>query len=119
MMPGGTNNVVPYLQAMDIYCLSSLTETTSLATLEAMACGVPILATKVGFVRDYIKQGVNGLFFKKGNSYELAREIELLLKQTELRRKIGAEARRTVEREFDWNKTAREIEETIENMLGY
>jgi glycosyltransferase involved in cell wall biosynthesis len=117
MLPGSTNNVVPYLQAMDIYCLPSLTETTSLATLEAMACGVPVIANKVGFVRDYIKQRINGLFFKEKNSYDLAREIMFLIREPSLRKSISLEARKTVEKEFNWDKTAREIEETLDEMM--
>lgn len=117
IMPGATNNVVPYLQAMDIYCLPSLTETTSLATLEAMACGVPVIATKVGFVRDYIRPQKNGLFFKERNSYDLARQIMFLIREEALRKKISYEARKTVEKEFNWDKTAKEIEETIDEMI--
>ena len=117
ILPGSSNNVVPYLQAMDVYCLTSLTETTSLTTLEAMACGVPVIATKVGFVKDYIKQGINGLFFKERNSYDLAKQIMFLMKQDVLRRKISLEARKFVEKEFSWDKTAQEIEETIEGLL--
>jgi glycosyltransferase involved in cell wall biosynthesis len=117
ILPGATNNVVPYLQAMDLYCLPSLTETTSLATLEAMACGVPVIATKVGFVRDYIKPQKNGLFFKERNSYDLARQIMFLIREETLRKKISLEARKTVEKEFNWDKTAREIEETIDEMI--
>jgi glycosyltransferase involved in cell wall biosynthesis len=117
ILPGATNNVVPYLQAMDIYCLPSLTETTSLATLEAMACGVPVIATKVGFVRDYIKPQVNGLFFKEKNSYDLARQIMFLIREDILRKKISLEARKTVEKKFNWDKTAKEIEETIDEMI--
>jgi glycosyltransferase involved in cell wall biosynthesis len=117
MLPGSTNNVVPYLQAMDIYCLPSLTETTSLATLEAMACGVPVIANKVGFVRDYIKQRINGLFFKEKNSYDLAREIMFLIREPSLSKSISLEARKTVEKEFNWDKTAKEIEETLDEMM--
>lgn len=117
VLPGSTNNVVPYLQAMDVYCLTSLTETTSLTTLEAMACGVPVIATKVGFVKDYIKPGINGLFFRERNSYDLAKQVIFLRKQEVLKRKISLEARKTVEKEFNWDKTAREIEETIDVMI--
>jgi len=117
ILPGGTHNVVPYLQAMDLYCLPSLTETTSLATLEAMACGVPVIATKVGFVRDYIKTHVNGLFFKERNSYDLARQIMFMIREETLRKSIGLEARKTVEKKFNWDKTAKEIEETIDKVM--
>ncbi|MBN2459855.1 glycosyltransferase family 4 protein [Candidatus Woesearchaeota archaeon] len=118
ILPGSTSNVVPYLQAMDVYCLPSLTETTSLATLEAMACGVPVIATPVGFVKDYLKHMANGLLFKEKNSYDLARQIEMLIRHPDLRKRIGNEARRTVEREFSWDKTAKDIEEAIESMIA-
>jgi len=117
VLPGSTNNVVPFLQAMDVYCLTSLTETTSLTTLEAMSCGVPVIATQVGFVKDYIQHGHNGLFFKERNSYDLAKQIIHLKKNQVLRTKISIEARKIVEKEFDWDKTAKEIEETIDGMF--
>ncbi|HHE36543.1 MAG TPA: glycosyltransferase family 1 protein [Candidatus Woesearchaeota archaeon] len=117
ILPGSTNNVVPHLQAMDVYCLTSLTETTSLTTLEAMSCGVPVIATRVGFVKHYIKPRINGLFFKEGNSFDLANQIMYLMKQEVLKRKISLEARKTVEKEFSWDKTAKKIEETIEEII--
>ncbi|MBU1198962.1 MAG: glycosyltransferase [Nanoarchaeota archaeon] len=117
ILPGSTDNVVPYLQAMDVYCLPSLTETTSLTTLEAMACGVPVVATKVGFVKDYILNGFNGLFFQEKNSYDLTKKILYLMKKPELMRQISLEARKTVEKEFDWDKTAKEIEEALSEMV--
>ena len=46
---GATEDVVPYLQAMDIFVLPSLTETSSLATMEAMSCGLPVIATPVSY----------------------------------------------------------------------
>jgi glycosyltransferase involved in cell wall biosynthesis len=117
ILPGSTNNVVPYLQAMDIYCLPSLTETTSLATLEAMACGVPVIANKVGFVKDYIRPPRNGLFFTGRDSYDLAKKIMLLTSDPDLRHKISAVARKFVEKEFDWDKTAKQLEEIFEDMI--
>ena len=69
LMAGHVQDVIPYLQAMDIFVLPSLTETTSLATLEAMACGLPVIATRVGYLKYYIKNKQNGLFFSKRNNY--------------------------------------------------
>ncbi len=117
ILPGSRDNVVPYLQAMDVYCLPSLTETTSLSTLEAMACGVPVIATRVGFVKDYLEHGFNGVFFKERNSYDLARKIMFLLNRPGLEVKLSSNARKTVEREFTWEKTAREIEETLRGLV--
>jgi glycosyltransferase involved in cell wall biosynthesis len=116
ILAGSKNNVVPYLQAMDVYVLPSLTETTSISTLEAMSCGVAVVVTPVGFVRKYIKNGKNGMFFPKKNSGILARKINTLIKSERLREKLGAEARKTVIRKFNWNKTVKGIEKAIEEV---
>jgi glycosyltransferase involved in cell wall biosynthesis len=99
------SDVENYLQAMDIYCLSSLTETTSLSVLEAMSTALPVVTTSVGFVKDYISHGVNGLFFQKGDSFSLVTELELLIKSADLRKKLGNNARHTVVHSFDWDLT--------------
>ncbi len=62
---GFLDNILPYLQAMDIFILPSLTETSSLATMEAMAVGLPVIATKVGYIKEYIIDKENGFFFSK------------------------------------------------------
>ncbi len=106
---GSQNEVVPYYRAMDIFVMASLTETTCLAALEAMSCGKPIISTPVGFVKDYVIEGKNGLFFPKKDSYKLSQQIEKLIKNPELRKKMGEEARKTVEKNFQWSETAKKI----------
>ncbi len=117
VLPGSTSNVVPYLQAMDVYCLTSLTETTSLSTLEAMSCEVPVVVNKVGFVKDYVKEKKNGLFFVAKDSYDLSKQIQLLIKDEDLREKLSKAARKLVEKEFDWNETAKKLIIIFEKFL--
>ncbi|MAG39095.1 hypothetical protein CMO90_03310 [Candidatus Woesearchaeota archaeon] len=114
---GRQNNVVPFIQAMDIYVLPSLTETTSLSTLEAMSCEVAVISTKVGFVKDYIKNGFNGLLFDKQNAYDLYKKIDLLIRKSELRKKLGKNARQTVSKNFVWSVTSTNIMEAINGVL--
>jgi glycosyltransferase involved in cell wall biosynthesis len=109
IMPGSQLNVVPYLQAMDIYVLPSLTETSSLGTMEAMACGLAVITTPVGYVKDYITEKENGMIFPFGNSMRLAIKLGYLIENEELRKKLGKNARKTIEREFNWDKTADKI----------
>jgi L-malate glycosyltransferase len=106
---GKKNNVVPYLQAMDIFVLPSLTETTSLSTLEAMACGCAVVATPVGHVKEYIKERKNGLLFPCKNSLVLSLKLNLLIENKKLREKLAKNARKTVEKEFKWEETAKGI----------
>ena len=112
---GVQKDVVPWLQSMDIYCLTSLTETTSLSVLEAMSCGLPVIATPVGFVKDYIKERSNGLFTEKENPFLLAKKMEELILNRSLRDKLGKNARKKVEKEFDWNKTVQKIDKIMES----
>lgn len=106
---GFVNNVEDYLKAMDIFVMPSLTETTSLATLEAMSTGLPVIATKVGFMKTYIVRNHNGLFFPRNSSSMLAFKIEKLLRNREMRWKLGQNARKTVAYSFSWERSINKI----------
>ncbi len=117
ILTGAKNNPVPYLQVMDIYCLPSLTETTSLSVLEAMSCQLAVVSTEVGFIKSYIKNGQNGLFFEKQNQYSLTKNIQRLISDEEFRKTLGKNARKTVVEQFSWDKTAKGIEEALNGLL--
>jgi len=116
LLLGAKNNPVPYLQIMDIYCLTSLTETTCLSMLEAMSCRLACVSTEVGFIKNYIKNNVNGLFFDKQNPYHLARQVERLIQDPLMRERLSANARKTVVDRFSWDKTAQGIENALESL---
>ncbi len=102
---GFVNNVENYLQAADIFVMPSTTETTSLATIEAMSCRIPVVVTKVGYLKDYVIEKFNGLLFPAENEYLLRKKVELLLGDPRIRQIIGKNARKTVKQRFDWEKT--------------
>ena len=110
---GFVNNVEKYLQAMDIFVMPSLTETTSLATLEAMACGLPVVVTKVGFIPEYVKKEVNGIFFPKNNSSLLALKLAKLIDEPQLREQLGKQARKTVAVAFSWERSINKIKRLL------
>lgn len=116
IMVGSKNNPIPYIQIMDIYCITSLTETTCLSLLEAMSCEVAPISTEVGYIRSYIKNNYNGLFFQKQNPYHLAKQISLLINNTDLRIKIARNARLTVIEKFSWEKTTKGILDALEKL---
>jgi glycosyltransferase involved in cell wall biosynthesis len=109
ILPGQKNIIVPYYQAMDVYVLPSLTETTSLSTLEAMACGVPVVTTPVGEASQYVKNSKNGYKFSKGNSFELSRYLKVLIEDENMRTRFGVHGRKTVKEHYSWEKAAKHI----------
>lgn len=114
ILSGATSNVVPYFQAMDIYVLPSLTETSSLSTMEAMSTCLPVICTPVGVIKEYVKDGKNGFLFPKQNSYILSKKIEFLIRHPEARVQFGEEARRTIVEKFSWEKTVNKIKRILE-----
>ncbi len=114
---GSQDNVVPYLQAMDIFVLPSLTETSSLATMEAMACGCAVITTPVGYVKDYIIENYNGMFFPQKEFFVLSKKIEKLLDNEKLTKKLGENGRKTIVNQYPWSKTIKEIEEALEGLV--
>lgn len=114
---GRTDHIERYLQAIDVYVLPSLTETSSLSTMEAMSCGLAVVSTPIGFVKHYIKEGHNGMFFPKGNSFALSKKLEKLIKEPALRKSLGFNARRTIQESFSWEKTIDEVKEVFNVFL--
>ncbi len=116
ILPGSKNDVQLYLNLIDLYVTSSLTETTSLTTLEAMASGLPVISTPVGFIKEYIKRDVNGVFFKPKNSFELYHKLNMLKKDSKKASKMGVNARKTVFTNFQWSDTANSISEILQEL---
>lgn len=113
---GMQNDVAKYLQAMDIYVMPSLTETSSLSTMEAMSTGCAIIATPVGIIPEYIINKASGLIFPRENSDILAEKINMLLDDEKFRKKLGSNARKTILERYKWADTTKEIIKLIEDL---
>jgi glycosyltransferase involved in cell wall biosynthesis len=116
LVVGPSDDVLPYFQAMDVHVLPSLTETSSLSTMEAMACGVPVLVTPVGNIVDYVKDYYNGLIFPTGDSKKLAEQIETLLLDKRMRLRMGNNARKTIVRHHRFDRTAKKVREILSKL---
>lgn len=116
MVTGSTNHVVPWLQAMDVYVQPSFTETTSLGVLEAMACGLPVVSSKVGFIQSYISDEENGMFFNNSSPFDLSRKIMHLHNDRIFRAKLGEAARKTVVDHFNWERAASGIKQVLDEL---
>jgi glycosyltransferase involved in cell wall biosynthesis len=102
------NDAMPRLHAAsDIAVLPSLVEATSIAGLETMASGVPLVGTTVGGIPEIVIDGVTGTLVPPRDPAALAVALERLLRDTDKRCAMGARARERVMREFSWQAVAR------------
>jgi glycosyltransferase involved in cell wall biosynthesis len=99
------------LAALDLLVLPSRFEGMPNVILEAMAAGKAVVAAAVGAVPELVQEGRTGLLVPPEDADALARAIRLLLKDPELRRRLGANGRARVETEFSLEKMIRLTEE--------
>ncbi|MFO1520325.1 MAG: glycosyltransferase family 4 protein, partial [bacterium] len=115
---GQMDDVVPYLQAMDLFCMPSETETSSLSSMEAMATGLPVVANAVGCLREYLFHSHNGFLAVTGDQADYQLHVERLIKDRALRQAMGAQARETMLTRFSWDQTAEAMGDLFEEILG-
>jgi len=98
---GKQNDVVPYLRGADFFVLPSFREGISMALLEAMACGLPAIVTPIGGNLEVIKHKINGIFVPIQDPDKLSEKINLLVSDNTTRLKLGINARKTIEQNFN------------------
>ncbi len=91
---GEQDRVVPLLSVADVFLLPSAQESFGLAALEAMACGLPVVASCVGGLPEVVEQGVNGFLHPKDDLVGMADSIKRLLTDEPLRRRQADASRR-------------------------
>jgi N-acetyl-alpha-D-glucosaminyl L-malate synthase BshA len=90
---GKQPKIVDYLSASDVLLLPSEQESFGLAALEAMACEVPVVASRVGGVPEVIDDGETGYLSPMGDVDKMADDAVRLLQDEDFRREMGARAR--------------------------
>jgi glycosyltransferase involved in cell wall biosynthesis len=90
---GYRDDVARLLKASDVFALSSAFEAAPMAILEAMACGLPVLATDVGGVRELVVDRETGVLVPAADTAAMARELVALAGDEPLRRALGAAGR--------------------------
>jgi len=104
------NNVLAFYQRANIFVLPSLNEGMSNVMLEALAVGLPVVATDTGGTKELLTNNVNGLIVKMKDSNDLAEKIEKLILNPTLEKTMSLESRKLAET-LSWEKVAGEYEE--------
>lgn len=102
---GSHADVDRLLPAVDIHVLSSHSESLPMSVLEGMACGRPVVCTKVGGTSEILEHGVSGYLVPPGDPIGLARQLTALLTNPGLADRVGVAGRRRVESEFTFEES--------------
>lgn len=114
----GTRKDIPeLLKLMDVFVLSSIEEGLPISMLEAMAAGLPVIATRVGSIPDVIADGVNGLLIEPGDREALSERLLLVLQDKERARLLGVAGKNTIRQRFNLSDTLMQYKRLYTELL--
>lgn len=109
--------VVKTLQNLDIFIMpTKVPEAFGVAALEAEAVGIPVVATKIGGIPEVVQDKKTGLLFEANNQKELEEKITDLLKDQDLRARLGVLGREFVSKKFSLTQMKRNFETVYVNL---
>jgi N-acetyl-alpha-D-glucosaminyl L-malate synthase BshA len=111
-------NFVEVLQNSDVFLLPSQTESFGLAALEALSCGVPVVASRVGGLPEVVVDGETGFLHEVGDLAAMAQSALRLLRDRTLHERMSAAARAMVEQNWKLEPTVRRYEDTYRRLLA-
>jgi glycosyltransferase involved in cell wall biosynthesis len=108
--------MLEFYRSLDVYVCASRSEGTPNPCLEAAACGLPVVTTRVGNMPELIRDGENG-FFVERDVMDIAEKLRWLRDDPELRDRLGRAARAAVE-PWDWRFQAVHYDTMLRQVLG-
>jgi glycosyltransferase involved in cell wall biosynthesis len=115
---GSRADIPRLLQAADIFLLTSISEGIPLTVIEAMAAGLPVVATRVGGVPEIVQEGHTGFLAPAGDDEQLSAAIKRLVDNASLRQKMGAAGRSRAETTFADDRFVDSYQCLYEQMLN-
>jgi glycosyltransferase involved in cell wall biosynthesis len=115
---GSREDVFSILQMSDIFCLPSRSEGLPNALIEAMACGLPCVATNVGGSPEVLAHGESGLLVPSEAPEQLAQALTRLLSEPGLARDLGVRAEKVVRRRFTSEAMMSNLVGIYQNLLA-
>lgn len=108
-----------HYSASDIFVLPSITmgEAFGIVSLEAMACGKPVIASRLPGVRSVVSDGVDGLHVNPSDAADLAQKLTLLISAQDLQLQMGQRGREKVVSKYKWGKIAERLQVIYEQVL--
>ena len=118
LMPGHVPDVRSWLEACDLFVLSSLREAMPNVVLEAMALETPVIATRIAGVPEMLTSEDDGLIIEPAQPAAIANAVARLLNNAALRQRLVESARETVRRRFDFASRMQKVRAIYDDLLG-
>jgi L-malate glycosyltransferase len=112
------DSIPNYYGLCDIFVIPSITESFGMVTIEAMACGKPVIGTNVGGIPEIIRDGVNGFLVPPRSPEDLAEKILFLLKNPALMEKMGNTNAVEAKEKYDLQVKAKKIMQLYNETLS-
>nr|MDO8046143.1 glycosyltransferase family 4 protein [Candidatus Baldrarchaeota archaeon] len=103
------SELIEWYQKASIFILPSFGEGFPVTVLEALACETPVIATPVGGIPEIVENNVTGLLIQQNSPIELAKAIQYLLTNPDMRLKMGYEGRKRVMQQYSLNVTVKKL----------
>lgn len=115
--PANRAHLADWYRSADVVCVPSHSESFGLVAVEAQACGTPVVATAVGGLTTSVAHGQSGTLVGSRSAIEWSREIERIVRNPQLARRMGARAREHA-RLFSWEQTAAHTQHVYDAALA-
>ncbi len=110
-------DVAVWFNQIDIFVLPSVSEALSNSLMEAMACGCAVVASRVGGNPELVREGEVGLLFEPRDAVGLASQLEVLVNQPDLRRRMSEAGTQFIQKQFSVTASARRMGEIYTSLL--
>jgi glycosyltransferase involved in cell wall biosynthesis len=120
VLPGKVekDQILRFYQEATLFVLPSYHEGFPTVLLEAMSCGLPIVATDVRGIRDILSSGINSIMVPPRAPENLAEAILTIIEDEKLMKTIGENARKTIEEKYTWDTVSKDILRFYELVVG-
>jgi glycosyltransferase involved in cell wall biosynthesis len=118
LLPGFRTDVVGCIKGFDLFAMSSVTEGLGTSLLDAMACARPIVATTAGGIPEIVEEGVNGVLVPPRDHAAMAGAILRMLKDADLRRRMGDAGLARVASRFDVDRMVAETAAVYQRIIN-
>jgi glycosyltransferase involved in cell wall biosynthesis len=112
------DEIIKWLHRSLIFVCPSLSEPFGIVNIEAMACGIPVIASDTGGIKDIIDNRKDGILVPTNNPEKLAEAIQYLLENEDIRVKLGINGKKKVEKEFSLDYVTKQLIKIYDELLS-